>query len=406
MTTARIHPRTNKRGTTYSVTVGDNPERTVAKGIKSRRRAERIRKLVLKEAELEAELLPVSASTTTVGRALDLYLNMRSDKRSLKSMEARTRLHLRPDLEDVLLADLTVAKVEQLLAKLSRTKSPQTVKHVKAHLSGAITEAIRAELFAGANVARLAKLPVALPETGQNDWLRPEEWEPFLAAVPPRWRNFFGLALTTGMRCGEVAGACRVDVDLEGRRMHVRRSWGNDTTKNGGTRWIPLSSLAMVHAQEAMLRAGTARRLFPGSSDGMVPRHTKWSILTRNAAAAAGLVEGYTFVCRRKGCGYSREAKTRPLAMPDCPTCGFRLWPKAHKRPLRFHDLRHSFASSLALSGVDYLTIARLIGDDPEQVRRRYAHLTPGHFDDAVAKAVELVRKSKPSSTTGKRERK
>lgn len=394
MSRVRIHTRkSKKKGATYSITVGDNPSRTIASGLTSRKEAEKIARDTRRVVDVEEQLRPASHSTITVGRAIDLYLAARVDKSSYESMEQRTRLHLRPTFEHMPLSQLTVGKVELFLADLARRRAPQTVKHVRAHLSGAISQAVRAEQWGGANVAALAKMPVDLPRPGQNDWLRPFEWLPFLDAVPDRWRAFYALSLTTGMRLGEVAGAHRTDVDLKMRKIHVRRSWERPTTKNGHSRWVPLSDLAMPHVQAAVATAGGSTYLFPlGEDGGMAPKKTKWSMLTRSAANRAGFNVGCRLICRRKGCGYQRsEAEVPPSPLPDCPLCSFRLWASVKPRALRFHDLRHSFASSLAMAGVDYLTIAKLIGDDAEQVRVRYAHHTPEHFESAVAAAAALV---------------
>ncbi len=53
----------------------------------------------------------------------------------------------------------------------------------------------------------------------------------------------------------------------------------------------------------------------------------------------------------------------------------------------RFHDLRHAFASRLAVRGVDLYTIARLMGHHSIRMTERYAHLT----DEALRGAVERL---------------
>ncbi len=51
------------------------------------------------------------------------------------------------------------------------------------------------------------------------------------------------------------------------------------------------------------------------------------------------------------------------------------------------HTLRHTFASRLAMAGVDLRTIQELGGWKDLSLVERYAHLTPNH----KAKAVELI---------------
>ncbi len=57
---------------------------------------------------------------------------------------------------------------------------------------------------------------------------------------------------------------------------------------------------------------------------------------------------------------------------------------RAGVKNLRFHDLRHTFASRLVLSGVDLPTVARLLGHSSIQMTMRYSHPTPESLKSAV----------------------
>jgi len=59
---------------------------------------------------------------------------------------------------------------------------------------------------------------------------------------------------------------------------------------------------------------------------------------------------------------------------------------RAGIKKLRFHDLRHTFATRLVLSGVDLATVSKLLGHSSIQRTMRYAHPTPEALKSAVYK--------------------
>jgi site-specific recombinase XerD len=51
---------------------------------------------------------------------------------------------------------------------------------------------------------------------------------------------------------------------------------------------------------------------------------------------------------------------------------------------VRFHDLRHTFASHLVMGGVDIRTVQELLGHKDIRMTMRYSHLAPDHMKNAV----------------------
>jgi integrase len=55
--------------------------------------------------------------------------------------------------------------------------------------------------------------------------------------------------------------------------------------------------------------------------------------------------------------------------------------------PLRLYDLRHTWATRAAMSGIDLVTLAAMLGHSRIQMVLRYAHPTQAH----QAKAMEQL---------------
>ena len=71
---------------------------------------------------------------------------------------------------------------------------------------------------------------------------------------------------------------------------------------------------------------------------------------------------------------------------------------KAGIKNLRFHDLRHTFATRLVLSGVDLVTVSRLLGHSTIHMTMRYSHPKP----EALKSAVETLDTPKLGKSVSK----
>ena len=151
------------------------------------------------------------------------------------------------------------------------------------------------------------------------------------------------LALSTGMRRGEILGLRWRDVDLCNKRVVIQE------TKNGERRAVPLVGNSLQLIEKLKINARGAK-------------------------------DDYIF--------HSPENRTK--------RCSIRTaWCNAIKRAeienFRFHDLRHSTASYLAMNGASLLEIADILGHKTLQMVKRYSHLSEDHKADVLERMNKKV---------------
>lgn len=145
-------------------------------------------------------------------------------------------------------------------------------------------------------------------------------------------------AVTTGMRRGELFGLRWQDADLE-RRVAVLHN-----TKNGDRRSVPI----LPEVADLLREHGKVRRL---DSD-LIFAHDAPEVHLFDKAWYAAL----------------KAAKVKDF---------------------RFHDLRHTAASYLAMSGATTAEIAAVLGHRTLQMVKRYAHLSDQHTGAVVERMAQ-----------------
>ena len=242
---------------------------------------------------------------------------------------------------DYKLKDLTpsvIAKYRDKLTKersyrTGRNRTSATVNRYLALLSHACTIAIKEWQWMAVNpVVQISKPREA---QGRTRFLSDEERERLLVACKSSESvhlfPIVTLALSTGMRRGEILGLSWENIDLQNRRITLLR------TKNGERRVVPLVCKAYELIKNLYLKLEPEGKdlVFPS------PNNPKQPISIRTAwetAIKRGKIENF-----------------------------------------RFHDLRHSTASYLAMNGASLLEIADILGHKTLQMVKRYSHLSEDH---------------------------
>ena len=275
----------------------------------------------------------------------ETYVKANNKLTEQKNKETVLRVHLVPFFGRQLLDETTAKDVERYKAeKVGQGYSPKTVNLHLLVLHKLFQTAIDWEVLERNPVSRVARL-----KDRKEKWsfLTLEEGEKFLAAVPTAWKPLFLCAIRTGMRQGEILALRWKDVDFKRRAITVDNSLFEGKlypTKSYGRREIRMTS-DLLEALLALRNNGSVY-VFP-AQDGS-PLHRK--TLNRPLAAA------------NRGSGVKR---------------------------IRFHDIRHSFASQMVMAGVPIKTVQEILGHADLKMTLRYAHLTP----ETRAEAIECLER-------------
>jgi integrase len=321
--------------------------------------------------------------TPTCGALLGAYLKAIDGKPSAKNVRA-TIEHLKP-IATTMCGELEAPVLEDLIGKVSATAGPHAAKKALDHLR----TAIRRKFPDGPNVARRVKAPRA-PKR-KHRVLTAAEARALLPFISDVHRDFYALALHSGLRPSELGAARVADVDLGEGALYVRRSFTRDIPKDGDERRVVLSTEALTIVRR-LIKDATGGHLWPELVR-RIARDTGLSIPLHRAirrAVAAGAVpslsRGWAMKCRRKGCGYVGHADKKP-GDERCPTCKFTLWPVPQIVKVRWYDLRHTSATLLIEAGVDAAVVSELLGHhDPRFTMDNYVHLSTAALRKATSK--------------------
>jgi len=293
------------------------------------------------------------AKRHTVADLIDRYLRDVMPAKGAKDrlMQPAQLERWRAELGHRLLSDLTPATIVEVRDKLARdvtvrgaVRSPGSVSRFLSVFSHAITVAVNEWGWLEDSPMRKVGKP-KLPG-GRVRFLSDEEREVLLIACRGSVSGFLypavALALATGMRRGEVLGLYWREpknppgdgsawgvVSLEQARVILHQ------TKNGDRRTIPLAGPAVAALRElAKVRRLDTDLVFPGHDPATpVDLRTPWETALKRAG-----IENF-----------------------------------------RFHDLRHTTASYLAMNGATSGEIAAVLGHKTLAMVKRYAHLSDSH---------------------------
>jgi integrase len=310
--------------------------------------------------------LNLSADRQTVAQYLDKWLSASAKPsvkvRTYEGYESIVRVRVAPRIGRMQLAKLTPLDLQSLYSELADAGlSARSIGHTHRVLHRALDQAVKWNILAR-NPCHGTTAP--RPQRAEMKVLTPEQVRAFLAAtVDHPAHALYTLAVTSGMRVGELLGLQWGDVDLDAGHLTIRRALQQQnsaglvfvTPKTTKSRRRILLSQRAIDA----LRAHRDRQTFHRKQVG-----TEWRDLD---LVFPGPFGGPTDP------SWSRQVFYAALEAAGMPR-------------VRFHDLRHTAATLALMQGVHPKVVSDMLGHSSVGLTLdTYSHLLPAMHQQAAA---------------------
>ena len=265
--------------------------------------------------------------------------------------EGHTRNHFQ-DFDSIRINRITTARVEKFITERQKSgMNINTLRKVLVSLNQVFSYAVR-HGYISYNPVRDAERPRGRGKTKKKEIrvLKPGEIKALMNAVEnPKYRTLFLVATMSGARQGELLGLKWTDIDWINSQLHIERTFNNQewyrTKTSNSERKIDLGPTVLTELKKWRLACPKTRLnlIFPNDAGGPINHNNMMNRYFFPALKAAGL-------------------------------------PK-----IRFHDLRHTFASLLIDQGENIKYIQSQLGhSSPTVTLNVYAHLLESVNQDAA----------------------
>ena len=157
----------------------------------------------------------------------------------------------------------------------------------------------------------------------------------------------YATAIYSGARAGELAGLEWADIDFAQRLIHIRRSF-DGPTKSKRTRKVPILDPLLPLLREWRLQH-PGKLVFTNRDNAMLqPSGRVFQEVLHRVLKRAGF----------------------PMVESNGKQCHY----------VKFHDLRHTFASLWMLGSGDIFKLQKILGHKSQAMTQRYAHLDPNAY--------------------------
>jgi integrase len=338
----------------YTAQTQNGPKRKYVYG----RKYKEVEKKLAEAMGNAAKGLVFDDENQTVAQYMERWLedSARGDlgHRAYHNYKLQIRRHISPAFGRLKFSKLTAAHIQSLYAaKLRDGLKPSSVRYIHAVLHRALEQAVRFNLIPFNPASRVDPPKIRQEEIKPLD---AEQARRFLhAARGDRFEALYVLSLTTGLRMGEALGLRWSDVDLDAGTLRVNRQV--QRMRGGGGLVFSEPKNASRRTLELPQRAVEALR-----------SHRKRQFEEKLRAtdyADSGLVFA--------------TGKGTPIDAQNIINRFFKpLLKRAELPNIRWHDLRHTYATLLLARGTHPTYVQKSLGHASVQLTLdRYSHWMP-----------------------------
>lgn len=334
-------------------------EITLPDGSKKRKRSKKqhiVREWLLEQRRALQDGLPINDGNIRYDIFLDRYLNdvaipMLRPK-TVDSYKWLIEGHIKPNLGHLPLSKIKPDYLQSLYArKLEEGLSKRTVQHMHAVVRVSLNYALKWGLIVR-NPATLVSAPT--PDRQEFITLNKEQASLFLDCIKNhRWYPIYVLAITTGMRKGEILGLHWENIDLEYGTLSIQHT-------------VQYMSGQIIQGEPKT--SGSRRKI-------TLPEYTLGVL--REFQESTGKTEGLLFT----------TSTSRPVSGRNVSRHFDSALEKAGLPHLRFHDLRHTAATLLLKENVHVKIVQEMLGHSTVALTLdTYSHILPDIQQEAADK--------------------
>jgi integrase len=266
---------------------------------------------------------------------------------TLEAYTYRLEQHVIPCLGERPLDEITVDDILELIGELrEKGLAGGSIRSMLTPLSRLFSHAARRDVIAANPISKLDRTERPGTWMREQRVLNREEIGRLLEAAPPQYRTLLATAVLSGLRQSELLGLRWRDIDFADQLIHVRRALDRKGRDVPPKTRHSVRDVVLMAALAQALKEHRQRSPFKGPEDFVFASQVGTPLHRRNV--------------------------WRQALQP--------AFSKAGIERLRWHDLRHTFASLLIGGGANVVFVSRQLGHGTSDVTLRvYAHL----FDHA-----------------------